>query len=139
MGFTYNLSQIAIAAQFVIQHASKYKLWCFYGQMGSGKTTLIKEICNCLNVTDNVNSPTFSLVNEYKTQAGEKIFHFDFYRIKSIDEVYDIGYEDYFYSNSLCLIEWPELVEPVIPKEISCKINIHLHEAGRVVSVQPNL
>lgn len=111
----YGLNQLGLAADFVIKKAKNNTIWCFYGQMGAGKTTLIKAICKALQVTDEVSSPTFSLVNAYQTTAAKTVYHFDFYRINSIEEVYDIGYEDYFYSNSICLIEWPELVKEIIP------------------------
>ena len=87
----------------------------FYGSMGAGKTTLIKNLCHRMGVTDEVNSPTFAIVNEYVTEEGEPVYHFDFYRIKKMEEAYDIGYENYFYSGYLCLIEWPELIEPLLP------------------------
>lgn len=87
----------------------------FYGTMGAGKTTLIKNLCHKMGVTDEVNSPTFAIVNEYVTDDGTPVYHFDFYRIKRIEEAYDIGYENYFYSGCLCLIEWPELIEPLLP------------------------
>lgn len=97
----------------------------FYGEMGAGKTTLIKEICKLLGVSDATGSPSFSLVNEYITGKAESIFHFDFYRINHIEEAYDLGYEGYFYSNSLCLIEWPEKIEPLLP-ENHTKLKIHI-------------
>lgn len=87
----------------------------FYGSMGAGKTTLIKAICEALGVDDTVTSPTFALVNEYSTTNGEPVFHFDFYRIERIEEVYDMGYEEYFYSGHLCLVEWPEKIDDLIP------------------------
>jgi tRNA threonylcarbamoyladenosine biosynthesis protein TsaE len=92
------------------------RVFAFYGQMGAGKTTFIKAICSELGVSDIVQSPTFSIINEYKTKAGELVFHFDFYRIRSIIEVFDIGYEDYLYSGNYCFIEWPELVESLLPE-----------------------
>ncbi len=92
------------------------RVFAFYGQMGAGKTTFIKAICSELGVSDIVQSPTFSIINEYKTKAGESVFHFDFYRIRSIIEVFDIGYEDYLYSGNYCFIEWPELVESLLPE-----------------------
>ena len=87
----------------------------FYGAMGAGKTTLIKDLCHRMGVTDEVNSPTFAIVNEYVTLEGDSVYHFDFYRIKKLEEAYDIGYDNYFYSGCLCLIEWPELIEPLLP------------------------
>jgi tRNA threonylcarbamoyladenosine biosynthesis protein TsaE len=87
----------------------------FYGQMGAGKTTIIKEICKSLHVNDITSSPSFSLINEYLTKSGKKIYHFDFYRINRQEEVFDLGYEEYFYSNNLCLIEWPEKIEALLP------------------------
>lgn len=93
-------------------------VFAFYGKMGAGKTTFIKALCQELGVTDVVNSPTFSIVNEYRSgRSGELIYHFDFYRIEKLEEVYDLGYEDYFYSGALCLIEWPELVEELLPPD----------------------
>ena len=84
--------------------------------MGAGKTTLIKSVCACLGVTDNVTSPTFSIVNEYKGLSGQKIYHFDFYRIKDQTEALDMGYEEYFYSGAYCFIEWPEKVNGLLPE-----------------------
>ena len=91
-------------------------VFAFYGKMGAGKTTFIKALCQELGVEDEVNSPTFAIINEYRSQTtAELIYHFDFYRIKKLEEVYDLGYEDYFYSGALCFIEWPELVEELLP------------------------
>jgi tRNA threonylcarbamoyladenosine biosynthesis protein TsaE len=87
----------------------------FYGEMGAGKTTIIKEICKALQVKDITSSPSFSLINEYLTIDGRNIYHFDFYRINKKEEVFDLGYEEYFYSKSLCLIEWPEKIESLLP------------------------
>jgi len=101
----------------------------FYGEMGAGKTTLIKEICKLLGVRDITSSPSFSLINEYLTNESESIFHFDFYRINNVEEAYDIGYEDYFYSNSLCLIEWPEKIETLLPENhTSIKISTFVNK-----------
>ena len=91
-------------------------VYAFYGKMGAGKTTFIKAICEELGVDDVITSPTFSIVNEYRSETtGELIYHFDFYRIKKLEEVYDMGYEDYFYSGALCFLEWPELIEELLP------------------------
>jgi tRNA threonylcarbamoyladenosine biosynthesis protein TsaE len=97
--------------------------------MGAGKTTFTKAICECLGVEDVINSPTFAIVNEYRSGTGELIYHFDFYRIKKLEEVYDMGYEDYFYSGALCFIEWPELVEELLP-ENTIKVTIKENEDG---------
>jgi tRNA threonylcarbamoyladenosine biosynthesis protein TsaE len=86
--------------------------------MGAGKTTMIKALCRELGVTDIVQSPSFSIINEYKTNRGEPIFHFDFYRIKKLEEVFDIGYEEYLYSGFYCFIEWPELMEELLPEDV---------------------
>lgn len=106
----------AIAAQ-IFELAHQKKIWAFYGDLGAGKTTLIKAICAAAGVTDEVSSPTFSLVNQYQTKSGNAVFHFDFYRIKNLEEAYDIGYEEYFDSGNLCLIEWPEKIEPLLATE----------------------
>ena len=105
-----------------------------YGKMGAGKTTFTKAVCECLGVEDVINSPTFAIVNEYRSDSGELIYHFDFYRIKKLEEVYDMGYEDYFYSGALCFIEWPELVEQLLPGN-TVKVTIEENEDGsRTVS-----
>ncbi|PHQ56634.1 MAG: tRNA (adenosine(37)-N6)-threonylcarbamoyltransferase complex ATPase subunit type 1 TsaE [Lutibacter sp.] len=110
----YSLKQLPKIAKEVLKYA-EHNVLLFYGEMGVGKTTLIKEIVNQLGVTDNVSSPTFSLVNEYHTNQGEKVFHFDFYRIDHEEEAMDMGIEEYFYSDSLCLVEWPNKVENLLP------------------------
>ena len=103
-------------SNYLISLREEADVIAFYGSMGAGKTTLIKNLCHRMGVTDEVNSPTFAIVNEYVTEAGESVYHFDFYRIKKIEEAYDIGYENYFYSGNLCLIEWPEMIEPLLPE-----------------------
>ena len=119
---TYTLSQIPTIAKEILSSA-KYKTLLFYGEMGTGKTTLIKELVKQLGVTEVVNSPTFSLVNEYISPKGETIYHFDFYRIENENEAYDIGIEEYFYSNHWCFVEWPEKVENLLPLD---SVSIHL-------------
>ena len=106
----------AVAEEFVRLAMQEDTVFAFNGQMGAGKTTFIKALCEALGVDEAVTSPTFSIVNEYRSEeTGELIYHFDFYRIKKIDEAYDMGCEDYFYSGAVCLIEWPELVEELLP------------------------
>ena len=102
-------------AQAVADRTKDYRVWLFHGEMGSGKTTLIKTICRKLNVVDVMSSPTFSIVNEYETSSSGKIFHFDFYRIRNEAEAFDIGTEEYFYSGDPCFIEWPEKIPTLIP------------------------
>ncbi len=103
------------ARQFINAMGTKH-VFAFYGSMGAGKTTFIKAICEELGVDDVVTSPTFAIVNEYLISTGGTIYHFDFYRIKKLEEVYDMGYEDYFYSDALCFIEWPEMMEELLPE-----------------------
>ena len=125
-----SLDNIREAAKQFIAAMEDNTVFAFYGKMGAGKTTFIKAICEELGVTDVINSPTFAIVNEYRSdETGELIYHFDFYRIKKLDEVYDMGYEDYFYSGALCFIEWPELVEEVLPGD-AVKVIIEEMENG---------
>ena len=112
----YSLEEISTIAQEVIKNA-KHKVLLFFGEMGVGKTTLIKEIVKQLGVDDNVSSPTFSLVNEYLSNTGEPVYHFDFYRINNESEAMDMGIEEYFYSNNWCLVEWPNKIENLLPLE----------------------
>ena len=115
---SFSLSDIDAAARAFIDDMGDRRLFAFYGPMGAGKTTFIRAVCEALGTTDVVTSPTFAIVNEYNTRSGQPIYHFDFYRIKRLSEVYDIGYEDYFYgSDGICLMEWPELIEPLLPDE----------------------
>jgi tRNA threonylcarbamoyladenosine biosynthesis protein TsaE len=114
MRLTYNIDDISKTANIILKN-SKNKNLFFYGKMGAGKTTLIKEICKQLGVEDNINSPTFSLVNEYHSNNNLKLFHFDFYRIENEEEVLNIGIDDYFNQNALCLVEWPQNVENLLP------------------------
>lgn len=107
----------AAAAQFAAAIGER-RIFAFYGTMGAGKTTFVRALCAELGVSDTVNSPTFAIVNEYEGRPPyARICHFDFYRIRRLEEVYDMGYEDYFYSGALCLIEWPELVEELLPDD----------------------
>lgn len=110
------LHDLKAAATQLASLFDKNKICLFYGEMGAGKTTLIKSLCEALGVRETVSSPTFAIINEYDA-AGEAIYHFDFYRIKSLQEAFDIGYEDYFYSGSICLIEWPEKIQELVPQD----------------------
>jgi tRNA threonylcarbamoyladenosine biosynthesis protein TsaE len=110
-----SLLDLEEAAKRLLEFSGSQKMFVFYGDMGAGKTTFIKALCSRLGVKETVSSPTFSIVNEYEGN-GQTIYHFDFYRIKSIQEAYDIGYEDYFYSGDICLIEWPEKIEELLPE-----------------------
>ena len=111
-----SLEKISEAAREFVSQMGDARVFAFYGQMGAGKTTFIKAVCEELGVADTITSPTFAIVNEYTAALGP-IYHFDFYRIKKLEEVYDMGYEDYFYSGALCLIEWPELIEELLPED----------------------
>ena len=125
-----SLDSIHEAARQFIAAMGDNTVFAFYGKMGAGKTTFIKAVCEELGVTDVINSPTFAIVNEYRSEeAGELIYHFDFYRINKLEEVYDMGYEDYFYSGALCFIEWPELIEDVLPGD-AVKVYIDELEDG---------
>ena len=123
-----NLEHINEAAKAFVENIGDNTVFAFYGKMGAGKTTFIKAICEELGVDDVITSPTFAIVNEYTAQDGP-VYHFDFYRIKKIEEVYDMGFEDYFYSGALCLIEWPELIEEVLPED-AVKVTIEEKEDG---------
>ena len=113
-----NLDTIHEAAKEFVKGMGEGKVFAFYGKMGAGKTTFIKALCEVLGVEDVITSPTFAIINEYTDGNDEPISHFDFYRIKKLEEVYDMGYEDYFYSGNLCLLEWPELIEEILPENV---------------------
>ena len=131
-----DLQHIHEAAKAFIAAMGDNTVFAFYGKMGAGKTRFIKAVCEELGVTDVINSPTFAIVNEYRSDTtGELIYHFDFYRIKKLEEVYDMGYEDYFYSGALCFIEWPELIDDLLPGD-AVKVRIdELEDGSRTVSI----
>lgn len=124
-----SLDNIHAAAKQFVDNMGTSKVFAFYGKMGAGKTTFIKAICEVFGVDDVITSPTFAIVNEYTAASGTPIYHFDFYRIKKIEEVYDMGYEDYFYSNNLCFLEWPELIENLLPGDV-VRVTIREEEDG---------
>ncbi len=112
----HSLDDIHEAARQFVEAMDQATVFAFRGKMGAGKTTFIKAVCEELGVEDQITSPTFSIVNEYRSDTtGELIYHFDFYRVEKEEEAYDMGYEDYFYSGAICFIEWPELVEDLLP------------------------
>lgn len=120
IALTYNhvaLADLPLVAAALLKAEGRSKVWLFVGDMGAGKTTLIKEICKQIGVKDAMSSPTFSIINEYETATSQKVFHFDFYRIKKEEEAIDIGTEDYFYSGNYCFVEWPERVPNLIPDQ----------------------
>ncbi|NLI36322.1 MAG: tRNA (adenosine(37)-N6)-threonylcarbamoyltransferase complex ATPase subunit type 1 TsaE [Bacteroidales bacterium] len=125
-----SLETIHEAAKQFVQAMGDNTVFAFYGKMGAGKTTFIKAVCEELGVKDVITSPTFAIINEYRSDiADELIYHFDFYRIKKLSEVYDMGYEDYFFSGAVCFIEWPELIEELLPGD-AVKVNIEEEADG---------
>ena len=130
-----SIEEIAVAAKEFVTAMGERKVFAFYGKMGAGKTTFIKAVCEELGVEDVINSPTFAIVNEYVDGKGEPVYHFDFYRIKNQQEVMDLGYEDYVYSGHVCFMEWPELIENLLPDD-AVKVTIEEEiDGGRVLVV----
>ncbi len=133
----YTLNTIDLAIEKILPYLEKYKVVLFNGSMGAGKTTLISTLCKNLGSNDDISSPTFSIVNEYISNIG-KIYHFDFYRIENIEEAFDIGLEEYLYSDDYCFIEWAEKIEELLPKSYLI-INISIHsEIERSIEIIEN-
>lgn len=131
-----DIGRLPEVAAAVIEYSKARNVVAFYGEMGAGKTTLIREICRQKGVVDSVTSPTFAIVNHYRNHAEEDIFHFDFYRIESPSEAYDLGYEEYFESGSLCLVEWPEKIEMLLPDDC---LNVRIRVTGndsRLITIE---
>ena len=124
-----SIDGIVEAAKAFVDAMGEKRVFAFYGKMGVGKTTFIKAVCEEMGVEDVINSPTFAIVNEYVDGRGEPVYHFDFYRIKKEQEVLDIGYEDYVYSGNVCFMEWPELIEGLLPADV-VKVNMEEGEDG---------
>ena len=134
----HSLEEYPQAAKWFTGFLQQGQIFAFYGKMGTGKTTFIKSLCEELGVEDTINSPTFAIVNEYEDRLANTIYHFDFYRIKSLTEVYNMGYEEYFYGDAYCFIEWPELIEELLPEEHR---RVDITEAGdgaRTITVTVN-
>ncbi len=128
-----SIKELEKTAEKLISYFPDEKVFAFYGKMGAGKTTFIQAICRYLGTKDNITSPTFALINEYKTTKNASIFHFDFYRIKDLEEAFDLGYEDYFYSGDYCFIEWPEMIEPLLPENVvEIKIEVANNETRTI-------
>lgn len=134
---TFDLSSLDMVnqvAQQFIAAMGDHKLFAFYGEMGAGKTTFIKALCDALGVVDVVNSPTFAITNDYETNVGDHIYHFDFYRLKTPQEALDFGVEDYFYSGCICFMEWPEQIGDLLPSDsVAVKIAVN-KDGSRTIS-----
>lgn len=129
------LNDLESAAQSFINMLGNFKVFAFYGEMGAGKTTFIKQVCHLMGVEENITSPTFAIVNEYIANTGQGIFHFDCYRLKNLEEAFNIGAEEYLYSGKYCFIEWPEKIEGMLPvNTIKVKIEVQ-HKHLRKISV----
>ncbi len=131
-----SLSDLNIVAEKFLRLMKGQKVFAFFGPMGVGKTTFIKALCNELGVVEIVTSPTFALVNEYQTNKGDEIYHFDFYRIEKIEEVYDFGYEDYFFSGNYCFIEWPDKIAEILPENVVFVQMIENEDSSRTINIR---
>jgi len=131
-----SIKNIDFAAAELLKEFEGQRVFAFFGEMGAGKTTFIQALCRELDVIEVVNSPTFTIVNEYHTENGSSIYHFDFFRIKKIEEVFDFGYEDYFYSGNYCFNEWPELITDILPDN-AVLVKITIDQGGtRILEIE---
>lgn len=131
-----NIADIDFVAAELLKEFEGQRVFAFFGEMGAGKTTFIQALCRELDVIEVVNSPTFTIVNEYHTENGNSIYHFDFFRIKKIEEVFDFGYEDYFYSGDYCFVEWPELITDILPDN-AVLVKITIDQGGtRILEIE---
>jgi tRNA threonylcarbamoyladenosine biosynthesis protein TsaE len=130
-----SLAELPAAAEAIITHAGNNRIFLFYGDMGAGKTTLIKSLCSVLGTADTVTSPTFAIVNEYHT-GKDKIYHFDFYRLKNQTEALDMGYEEYFYAGAYCFIEWPEKIPDLLPEHYTTVTINALSDGSRQINME---
>ena len=129
------VEELPAAAVKLLKAFPNERIFAFYGSMGAGKTTFIRAICDALGVEDVVSSPTFSVVNEYRTNAGDQVYHFDFYRFESEEEAYDIGYEEYVYNGAICLMEWPERIPNLLPDNY---VSISISEESNCRTIKVN-
>jgi tRNA threonylcarbamoyladenosine biosynthesis protein TsaE len=130
-----SVEDLAGIAKAIVESHPDDRVFAFYGKMGAGKTTLIKAICEVLGVEDTTSSPSFALINQYQAETRSMIYHFDFYRIKKIEEAFDLGYEEYFYSGEYCFIEWPEKIEELLPENcVYIKIDETEDDGVRIIN-----
>jgi tRNA threonylcarbamoyladenosine biosynthesis protein TsaE len=126
--------ELAGVARALLEEYPDERIFAFYGELGAGKTTFIQHVCRELGVIDVVNSPTFAIINEYRTSGGNRVYHLDFYRIKNLEEAFDLGYEDYLFSGDYCLIEWPEKIENLLPPDfVNVSITIDRSDHARII------
>jgi len=131
-----SVKELRKLSETILSEFSEQRVFAFFGKMGAGKTTFIQAFCETLGSGDIVTSPTFALINEYRAPRFPAIFHFDFYRIKNVEEAFDLGYEDYFFSGDYCLIEWPEKIESLLPeKYVEVKIEVQ-EDDSRIISAK---
>ena len=132
-----DLDQLPVVAKELLTAFPQMRVFAFYAEMGAGKTTFIKELCRELNVVDMVNSPTFAIINEYRTQQQQPVFHFDFYRLKNLREACDLGCEEYFFSGNYCFLEWPNLAESLLPQHfLKIEIIVSDSKTRRLLATQ---